>query len=51
MRELNVNVRRAVGRPGTSWFDRVKKACSSRSLELKIANLNARIESTGEKQV
>ena len=42
--ESNVDVRRAVGRPGAIWLDRVKKACSAMSQELKDANLSARPE-------
>ena len=51
MRELNEDVRRTVARAGTNWVDGDKKACNSRSLEIKVANLNARIESTGGKRV
>ena len=43
--EMNVDVRRTLGMPDTNWLDNVIKECSARSLELKVVNLSARIES------
>ena len=34
-----MEVRRAVGRPGATWLDQVKKACSAWSPELKYSKL------------
>ena len=49
--ESNVVLRSAVGKPGTFFLDRVKKAFSARSLELKYANLSVRVQNSGEKQL
>ena len=48
-RETNVDIIRSVSRPGTNFLDRVKKACSARSLKLKYANLSASIQNSGGK--
>ena len=39
--ESNMDVRAAVGRPGTNWLDRGKKACSAMCQELKYENFRA----------
>ena len=48
--ESNVDVRRAAGRSGTIFIDRVEKTCSARSPELKHAILSVRVENSGEKR-
>ena len=47
--DSNVDVRSGVSMPDTNWLDRVKKVCSTRSLQLRDANLSAQIKSSGEK--
>ena len=45
----NVDVIKAVARPGTNFLDRIKNACSARSLKLKNVNLSVRVANSGEK--